>query len=96
VSNFIDSEYGTLREVALSAPEHYDWAAENAIVTKTKLLGLKVNPAAAQSQHREMVAALEEAGVTCQFLATDPHLPMQTFARDDDSLGSARRADGAT
>lgn len=80
--SFIESEYGRLREVALCAPVHFDWAAENAIVAQSLSMGAKADRQAAAAQHREMVAALEEADVACKFLAPDPNLPMQTFTRD--------------
>jgi len=79
---FVESEYGPLREVALCEPVYFDWAAENAIVAQSISMGAKADRQAAMAQHRELVMALEEAGVTCRFLAPDPHLPMQTFTRD--------------
>lgn len=79
---FLVDEYGRLVEVALCRPEHYDWAAENAIAHASTAAGLRCNRAAARRQHDGLVATLESAGVTCRFLPTDPHLPMQTFTRD--------------
>lgn len=80
--NNVDSEWGRLRQVALCAPTHFDWAAENAIVAQSIAAGAKADRLAAIRQHNEMVAALEAAGVQCTFLTPDASLPMQTFTRD--------------
>ena len=79
---FVDNEFGVLRRVALCRPDHFDWAAENAIVAQARLRGKKMDRAAAIAQHDELRAVLEGAGVDCVMLAPDPHLPMQTFTRD--------------
>ena len=79
---FVNNEFGVLRRVALCRPDHYDWAAENAIVAQARLRGKQMDRAAAIAQHGELRAALEGAGVDCVMLAPDPHLPMQTFTRD--------------
>jgi arginine deiminase len=81
-TSWVDSEFGTLREVVLCRPMYFDWAAENAIVQQARAAGLKLDHAAAQREYGEMLAALGEAGVTCRFLTPDEHLPMQTFTRD--------------
>lgn len=78
----VDNEFGQLTEVALCRPDHYDWAAENDIVARSRRLGARADAKAAGTQHQEMVTALREAGVTCRFLDPDPDLPMQTFTRD--------------
>jgi arginine deiminase len=80
--SWVDSEFGTLREVILCRPTYFEWAAENAIVQQARAAGLKLDHAAAQREYGEMLAALSEAGVTCRFLTPDENLPMQTFTRD--------------
>ena len=78
----VSNEYGRLTEVALCKPTHYDWAADNAIVTASKAMGAMPDRAAAEVQHAAMADALERAGVVIRHLEPDPNLPMQTFARD--------------
>lgn len=66
----------------LCRPDHYDWAAENDIVARSKRMGARADTKAALTQHGELVAALHDAGVTCHFIEPDPVHPMQTFTRD--------------
>ena len=44
--------------------------------------GYKFDKQLAMRQHREMVDAYEDAGVTCHFLPVDERVPYQVYARD--------------
>jgi N-dimethylarginine dimethylaminohydrolase len=85
----VDSEYGVLTDVLLCRPDHFRWLATSAISQATldskavfdRELGLR--------QHAEMVASYDEAGVRCHFLAPDPVLPYQVFARDSSAATPA-------
>ena len=79
---WLDSEYGTLQEVLLCAPTYYDWAPSNSIVLNSLRSGLSADCDAANWQHAQMVAALEQSGVTCRYLDADPALGYQTYTRD--------------
>ncbi len=77
-----DSEYGRLHDVLLCRPDNFRWLRTSAISQATLDAGHVFDPELARSQHEEMVAAYEGAGVTCHFLEPDPALPYQVFARD--------------
>jgi N-dimethylarginine dimethylaminohydrolase len=77
-----DSEYGLLRDVLLCPPKNYRWLATSAISRATLDSGRRFEPEAAHAQHGELVAAYDDAGVTCHYLQADPALPYQVFARD--------------
>ncbi|MGZ5412978.1 MAG: dimethylarginine dimethylaminohydrolase family protein [Solirubrobacterales bacterium] len=83
----VDSEHGRLLDVLLCSPENFRWLATSAISTATLESGRSFEPAAAASQHAEMVAAYEQAGVRCHFLKPDPALPYQVFTRDSSAMG---------
>ncbi len=78
----VDSEYGRLHDVLLGPPEHFRWLATSAISKATLASGASFDSELARSQHRELVAAYEAAGVTVHRLEPDPALPYQVFARD--------------
>jgi N-dimethylarginine dimethylaminohydrolase len=78
----VDSEYGRLLDVLLCPPDHFHWLPASAIARATLDSGLVFSPDDARSQHAEMVAIYEEAGVRVHFLEPDPALPYQVFARD--------------
>jgi N-dimethylarginine dimethylaminohydrolase len=78
----VDSEYGLLRDVLLCRPEHFRWLPTSAITRATLESGATLDPERARSQHEQMVAAYEAAGVHCHFLGPDPALAYQVFARD--------------
>jgi N-dimethylarginine dimethylaminohydrolase len=78
----VDSEYGRLLDVLLCRPDNFRWLPTSAISRATLASGVAFDPAAAARQHAEMVSVYEDAGVRCHFLATDPALPYQVFARD--------------
>lgn len=77
-----DSEYGVLREVLLGPPDNFHWLPTSAISKATLESGAEFDHELAMSQHRELVAAYEAAGVTVHRLEPDPFLPYQVFARD--------------
>jgi len=79
---WLDSEYGTLQEVLLCAPTYYDWAPSNSIVLNSLRSGMTADCDAANWQHAQMVAALEQSGVICRYLEADPALRYQTYTRD--------------
>lgn len=83
----LDSEYGTLREVLLCPPTHYEWLPTNAIAEQTLKSGTdKALLARAQGQYGEMVEALTSAGVTVRYLETEPHLKYQVYTRDSSQV----------
>ena len=83
----VDSEHGALRDVLLCSPENFRWGPTSAISKATLASDLTFDAEAAATQHREMVQAYEQAGVTCHWLEPDPVLPYQVFARDSSAMG---------
>lgn len=82
----VDSEYGLLRDVLLCPPDNFRWLPTSAISRATLESGAEFDPAAARSQHGEMVAAYETAGVTVHMLEPDPALAYQVFTRDSSAM----------
>ena len=78
----VDSEHGRLEDVLLCRPDNFRWLPTSEISRATLEGGRRFDAEAAAAQHAELVAAYEEAGVRCHFLAPDPALPYQVFARD--------------
>ena len=78
----VDSEYGLLLDALLCRPDNFRWLPTSAISRATLERGGTFDRAEARRQHDEMVAAYEDAGVSCHFLEPDPALPYQVFARD--------------
>lgn len=83
----VDSEYGRLHDVLLCPPENFRWLPTSVISRGTLESGRKFDAELAASQHRELVAVYDEAGVRVHRLEPDPHLPYQVFARDS-SVGT--------
>ncbi|EKE78797.1 dimethylarginine dimethylaminohydrolase family protein [Oceanibaculum indicum] len=81
-----DSDYGLLRDVLLCQPDNFRWFPANSVAEETLRRGTSFDLQLAQRQHREMVQALESAGVTCHFAAPDPNLPYQVYTRDPDVM----------
>lgn len=80
-------EGGVLRDVLLGPAEGFRWLGlENAewssLVRDTLRRDYRFDKQLAMRQHREMVDAYEEAGVTCHFLPLDESNPYQVYARD--------------
>ena len=59
----VDSEHGLLHDVLLCRPDNFRWLPTSAISRATLEAGHRFDPELAASQHRELVAAYEEAGV---------------------------------
>jgi len=81
------SEAGVLKDVLLGPPEGFRWmgldnAAWSSLVRDTMRRGYAFDKQVAMRQHREMVSAYEDAGVTCHFLPLDEYNPYQVYARD--------------
>lgn len=79
----VASETGILTDVLVCPPDHYRWIPTNSIARRT-LSENRQGPAPAHlaAQHRELVAALEEAGTTVHRLKPEPHLPYMAYTRD--------------
>lgn len=78
----VDSEHGRLQDVLLCPPDNFRWLPTSAISRATIDSGRRFDSGAAAAQHSELVDAYHQAGVRCHFLAPDPELPYQVFARD--------------
>src|ERR1700733_13654798 len=78
----VDSEYGTLRDVLIGPIDHFTWQPGNAVCQRAERVGLKFDFAAARRQYGEMIDVYRQAGGAGHFLAADPNLPYQIFARD--------------
>ena len=84
---YLRSETGVLRDVLLGPAESFRWlglenAAWSSLVRDTLRRGLRFDKQLAMRQHREMVDAYEQAGVTCHYLTVDENVPYQVYARD--------------
>ncbi|UJA21469.1 hypothetical protein HJD18_15445 [Thermoleophilia bacterium SCSIO 60948] len=77
-----DSEYATLHDILLGPPENYRWRATSMISKATLESGRTFDGELALAQHRELMAAYDQAGVRTHFLEGDPVLPYQVFSRD--------------
>ncbi len=78
----VDSEYGRLTDVLVCPPDNFRWHPTSVISRGTLERGHRFDPDAARSQHAELVAAYEQAGVAIHSLEADAALPYQVFARD--------------
>jgi N-dimethylarginine dimethylaminohydrolase len=78
----VNSEYGNLRDVLLCSPENFRWLPTSSISKATLASGAKFDRQLAMKQHREMVQAYDDAGVTVHYLDSDEALPYQVYARD--------------
>ena len=84
---YIKSETGPLRDVLLGPAESFRWMGlENAhwssLVRDTLRKGYKFDKQVAMRQHREMVDAYHDAGVTTHFLPLEMNNPYQVYTRD--------------
>jgi N-dimethylarginine dimethylaminohydrolase len=84
---YLKSETGPLKDVLLGPAETFRWLGlENAeyssLVRDSLRRGYQFDKQLAMRQHREMVEAYEDAGVTCHFLPQDEETGMQVYARD--------------
>lgn len=78
----VDSEYGVLTRVLLSAPDHLSMVPCNSVTKEALRNGLGVSADAARRQHQALVEALHGAGVETVIVEAAPDLPDQSFARD--------------
>ncbi len=83
----IQSESGILTDVLLGRAEGFRWMGEentawSSLVRDTERKGYRFDPQVAMRQHREMVGAYVEAGVTTHFLELDETNPYQVYTRD--------------
>jgi len=78
----VNSEYGKLHDVLLCEPVNFKWLPTSSISKATLKSGAKYDLQVAMKQHREMVQAYEDGGVTVHFIEPDEDLPYQVFARD--------------
>jgi N-dimethylarginine dimethylaminohydrolase len=83
----IKSETGVLKDVLLGPAESFRWmglenAAWSSLVRDTMRKGYKFDKQVAMRQHREMVDAYHQAGVTTHFLPLEMNNPYQVYARD--------------
>lgn len=78
----VDSEYGTLRDVMMSAPRHLELVPCNSVSMASIGAGLALCQDIAGEQHGKLVAALEQAGVRCHFVPPAEGLADLSFTRD--------------
>jgi N-dimethylarginine dimethylaminohydrolase len=80
-----NSEYGVLRDVLLGPPETFR-SIENSqfssVVRASERGGKALDSQLAMRQHRELVAAYEDAGVTVHFVPQDEACGYQVYTRD--------------
>ncbi len=82
----LHSETGRLTDVLLCKPEHYAWIPTNAIARATLSAGTAMDRKALMAEYAEFEAALDEAGVTRHYVATEAHLPYQVYTRDSSQV----------
>ena len=86
----INNDYATLHDVLLGSPEHYRWVEAGPLIGRTLAnahkTGAKFDLQTAMAQHAEMVSIYEQNGVTCHYLAADPMLHRNFFARDSSAM----------
>ena len=93
---YLKSETGRLQDVLLGPSENFRWlGAENAqwssLTRDTLRRGRRFDQQLAMRQHREMVDAYVDAGVTCHFLPIDEQMAYQVYARDSSFMTPYRR-----
>ncbi len=86
----INNDYTTLRDVLLGRPDYYRWVEAGPIIGRTLAnadkTGARFDHPLAMQQHQTMVAVYEDAGVRCHYLAADPVLHRNFFARDSSAM----------
>lgn len=78
----VDSEYGRLTDVMVSAPPHLELLPCNAVSTENHRNGITCSPDVALEQHGALVRWLEAEGVRCHFVPPAEALPDLSFTRD--------------
>jgi N-dimethylarginine dimethylaminohydrolase len=86
----INNDYTTLRDVLLGRPDYYRWVEAGPIIGRTLAnadkTGARFDHPLAMQQHQAMVTVYEDAGVRCHYLAADPVLHRNFFARDSSAM----------
>ena len=78
----VDSEYGRLADVMLSAPRHLELVPCNAVSIENHRNGVVCSPDIAAGQHAKLVKALEAEGVRCHLVPPAEGLADLSFTRD--------------
>lgn len=78
----VDSEFGRLTRVLLSAPDHLSMVPCNSVTKEALRNGMQVSLAMAAAQHRDLIRTLESAGVETLVVPGKAGLSDQSFARD--------------
>jgi N-dimethylarginine dimethylaminohydrolase len=78
----VDSEYGRLTDVMLSAPTHLRMVPCNVVAIENQKNGVDCCPDLATQQHQALVEALRAHGVTCHMVPPAETLPDMAFTRD--------------
>ena len=82
----MDSEYGRLRDVLLGPPETFCWMDDNlpysSVCRASQRAGATFDRQLAMRQHREMLDAYEDAGVSVHWLPRNELTAYQVYARD--------------
>ncbi len=78
----VDSEYGRLTDVMLSAPRHLELVPCNAVSIENHRNGVTCSPDLAAEQHGRLVRALEAEGVRCHLVPPVEGLSDLSFTRD--------------
>ena len=78
----VDSEYGRLTDVMLSAPPHLELVPCNAVSIDNHRNGVTCSPEIALEQHKALVRALDGEGVRCHLVPPAEQLPDLSFTRD--------------
>lgn len=78
----VDSEYGRLTDVMLSAPRHLELVPCNAVSIENHRNGVTCSPDLAADQHARLVQALEAEGVRCHLVPPVEGLADLSFTRD--------------
>ena len=75
------NEYDVLTDVLLGKPDHLRHLSTSSLSRKY-LRDAPCDIAVAKAQHKDLVAAYEQFGVTVHYHQPTPELPMQVYARD--------------
>jgi N-dimethylarginine dimethylaminohydrolase len=78
----VDSEYGRLTDVMLSAPQHLELVPCNAVSIANHSSGVTCSADIAAEQHARLVEALQEHGVRCHLVPPVEGLADLSFTRD--------------
>ncbi len=78
----VDSEYGRLVDVMMSAPPHIELVPCNSVSLENHRKGVTCSPDVALEQHAMLVRALELEGVRCHLVPPIEKLPDLSFTRD--------------